>query len=94
MHAAWAKVMKPEWAAPLLRDVLGSFRTIDWRAEVLKAEVERIGERYGANKSKSQAPVRVAITGRAVGPPLYESLELLGRETVLARLELARDRSA
>ena len=90
--ASWAKAMKPEWAAPLLRDVLESYRTINWTAELLKAEVEGLGERYDASKSKAQAPVRVAITGRSVGPPLYESLELLGRETVLARLQAARDR--
>ena len=38
---------------------------------------------------KAQAPVRVATTGRAVGPPLFESLALLGRETTLARLDTA-----
>jgi glutamyl-tRNA synthetase len=31
-------------------------------------------------------PVRVAVTGRRVSPPLFESMELLGREQSLARL--------
>ncbi len=35
------------------------------------------------------APVRVAVTGRTVSPPLYESMELLGRQTSLARLRAA-----
>ena len=35
------------------------------------------------------APVRVAVTGRTVSPPLYESMELLGRDTSLARLRAA-----
>ena len=35
---------------------------------------------------KAFAPVRVAISGRTVSPPLYESMELLGRERSLARL--------
>ena len=35
------------------------------------------------------APVRVAVTGRRVSPPLYESIELLGRERTLARLAAA-----
>ncbi|MBM9468092.1 glutamate--tRNA ligase [Nakamurella leprariae] len=35
-------------------------------------------------------PVRVAVTGRTVSPPLYESMELLGRERSLARLRSAR----
>ena len=34
-------------------------------------------------------PVRVAVTGRRVSPPLFESLELLGRERSLARLRAA-----
>jgi glutamyl-tRNA synthetase len=33
--------------------------------------------------------VRVAVTGRRVSPPLFESLELLGREKSLARLDAA-----
>ena len=34
--------------------------------------------------------MRVAISGRTVSPPLYESIELLGRERTLARLAAAR----
>jgi glutamyl-tRNA synthetase len=34
-------------------------------------------------------PVRVAVTGRAVSPPLFESMSILGRDTVLRRLEYA-----
>jgi glutamyl-tRNA synthetase len=33
--------------------------------------------------------VRVAVTGRAVSPPLFESIELLGRDRTLARLRAA-----
>ena len=40
--------------------------------------------------SKAQGPVRVATTGRGVGPPLYESLAVLGRERALDRLRAAR----
>jgi glutamyl-tRNA synthetase len=35
-------------------------------------------------------PVRIAVTGSRISPPLFESLELLGRERSLARLEAAR----
>ena len=42
--------------------------------------------------SKAQAPVRVSVTGRMVGPPLYESLVVLGREATLDRLRKARER--
>lgn len=37
------------------------------------------------------APLRVAMTGRLISPPLFESMELLGKETSLARLARARD---
>ena len=39
-----------------------------------------------------QAPVRVAVTGRTVGPPLFESLEVLGRDETLRRIAAARAR--
>ena len=39
---------------------------------------------------KAFGPVRVGVTGAAVSPPLYESMELLGRDKTLARLALAR----
>jgi glutamyl-tRNA synthetase len=35
-------------------------------------------------------PVRVAVTGRRVSPPLFESMEILGREESLSRLSTAR----
>jgi hypothetical protein len=43
--------------------------------------------------SVAQAPVRVAITGRTIGLPLFESLELLGRERTLSRLTAALSRA-
>lgn len=43
---------------------------------------------------KAFGPVRVGVTGAAVSPPLYESMELLGREKSLSRLRQARELSA
>ncbi|WOC13503.1 glutamate--tRNA ligase [Gordonia sp. MP11Mi] len=40
---------------------------------------------------KAFGPIRVGVTGAAVSPPLFESMELLGREKSLARLRLARE---
>jgi glutamyl-tRNA synthetase len=89
--ASWAKAMKGP-APDVLDAVIEAYGECDWRAEELKALVEAAGERHGLNRSKSQAPVRVAVTGRTVGPPLYESIELLGRDDTLARLRAARRR--
>ena len=40
---------------------------------------------------KAFGPIRVAVTGAQVSPPLFESMELLGREKSLARLKAARE---
>ena len=91
---SWNAVVKDADTAKLMLDgVLKAFRDLElWDAETLKRTVDQIGEAHGLNAKKAQAPVRVAITGRRVGPPLYESLALLGRGRALARLQRALDR--
>jgi glutamyl-tRNA synthetase len=44
----------------------------------------------GLKPRNAFGPIRVAVTGRTVSPPLFESLELLGRDRTLARLQAAR----
>ena len=51
-------------------------------------------EGLGLKPRNAFGPVRVAITGRRVSPPLFESLELLGRERSLARLASASTSAA
>jgi glutamyl-tRNA synthetase len=58
----------------------------------LHQEVVEIGEALGLNLRKAQAPIRCAVTGTLVGPPLFESLEVLGREKSLRRLREALER--
>jgi glutamyl-tRNA synthetase len=43
-------------------------------------------EGLGLKPKNAFTPVRVAVTGRRISPPLFESIELLGRERTLARL--------
>lgn len=87
-EAAWAKTMTGD-AAALLSDVIVAFEGCDWTADALKAAVERVGAARDLRLGKAQAPVRVAITGRTVGLPLFESLQVLGRERSFARLRAA-----
>ena len=62
-------------------------------ADALKDATIAAGEDAGVPQlGKAQAPIRLAVTGRSVGPPLFESLELLGRDRTLARIEAARAR--
>lgn len=81
-------------ASDILDRARTAFAAADWSAATLHAELRAIGESFGLKLGKAQAPVRVAITGRSVGPPLFESLVLLGREATLARLDTALARLA
>nr|WSZ98695.1 glutamate--tRNA ligase [Streptomyces sp. NBC_00857] len=87
-EASWAKAMKPG-ADALLATARTKIAEADWDAESLKNAVLAAGEEHGLKLGKAQAPVRVAVTGRTVGLPLFESLELLGRERTLSRIDAA-----
>ena len=91
-EVSWAKATKDEWASAVLSETTVAYATAEWNHDSLKAVIEQVGEKHGLKLGKVQAPIRVAITGRTVGPPLFESLELLGRETTLARLAAATQR--
>ena len=86
---AWEKTMKGD-AAALLDGVIAQYETIEWNAEALQHVIQVVGEQHGIKAGKAQAPVRVAITGHTVGPPLFQALELFGRERTLDRLRRAR----
>ncbi|MFD5796768.1 glutamate--tRNA ligase [Streptomyces diastatochromogenes] len=88
-EASWTKAMK-EGSDALLRTAREKLESADWTsAEALKEAVLAAGEAHGLKLGKAQAPVRVAVTGRTVGLPLFESLEVLGKDATLARIDAA-----
>ena len=91
-EAAWAKSMKVG-AAEILDATATAFEALeDWSADPLKAALEEVGAARDLKLGKTQAPVRVAVTGRSIGLPLFESIEVLGRERTLRRLHDAQSR--
>ena len=76
-------------AEGLIDGAVAAYGDVDWNAEALHAATLEVAESNGLKLGKAQAPIRVAVTGRTVGPPLFESLELLGREETLRRLKAA-----
>ena len=75
-------------AAPVLGasiDALGALPTWD-TASIEQALRSALVDGLGIKPKHAFGPVRVAVTGRRVSPPLFESLELLGRERSLGRL--------
>ncbi|MFM9038021.1 MAG: glutamate--tRNA ligase [Actinomycetota bacterium] len=93
-EAAWNKTFANDEATAMLSDAISVYDAIaEWKAEPLKVALENAGTARGLKLGKAQAPVRVAVTGRTVGPPLFEALELLGRERTLARMRAAAERA-
>jgi glutamyl-tRNA synthetase len=94
-EAAWDKaVTRASGARDILTAVAGGLADCPWDAASIRGVIESAAEANGLKLAKAQAPVRVAITGRTVGPPLFESIEVLGRERAVARLETALGRLA
>lgn len=92
-ETSWEKVMTTEVAGPLLDEAIRRYTDLgDWQADELKVVLEEVMEPFGLKLGKAQAPVRVAVTGRTVGPPLFESLEVLGKDETLSRMHTARGR--
>jgi glutamyl-tRNA synthetase len=60
-----------------------------WEAAAIHAAVAGVAEAEGLKLGKIAQPVRVAVAGRAVSPPIDVTLTLLGREKTLARLDAA-----
>lgn len=84
------KAMKAELVPQILDGVIERFQDCTWSAEILSKAVREVGDALGA---KSQVPVRIAVTGRRTGLPLFEPMVHLSRERVLKRLRKARSAS-
>ena len=64
----------------------------DWKTEPIEAALQRaLIDGLELKPRKAYGPLRVAVSGQAVSPPLFESMELLGKESTLIRLRAARE---
>jgi len=90
----WQKSMVDGRMVPEVLDAaIAGLGELEWTAEHIGELVLGLAEEFeGVNKKRAQMPVRVAITGSGVGPPLWESMVELGREESLRRLNAARAR--
>ncbi len=66
--------------APLLQG------SADWRAATLETTVRAAAERTGQKLGALAQPLRAALTGATMSPPVFEVMEVLGRAETLARL--------
>jgi glutamyl-tRNA synthetase len=69
------------------RDALAELEP--FTAQAIEAALRAVVERLGLKPRQGFQPIRVAVTGSTISPGLFESIELLGRETTLRRLSVA-----
>ncbi len=79
---------------PVAKDVLESLRSAlaeveDWNADSAQAAVEAVATRLDLPLGKAAQPLRVALTGQAASPGIGVTLELVGRERSLHRIDRA-----
>jgi glutamyl-tRNA synthetase len=93
--AAGAKNLGPD-ATPVLQAAIAALEPLSaWSTAAIEESLKTaLVDELGLKPRKAFAPVRVAVTGSHISPPLYESLELLGREVTLQRLRSAQEWSA
>src|SRR3954447_11049146 len=98
-ESAWAKATKDSRADAMLEGVARELAEAEWDPDSVEQAVRRAGIAAGfvndaaeGQLSKAQAPLRVAVTGKRVGLPLWQSLVALGRDRTLERVAAARDR--
>ncbi|MGY1602972.1 glutamate--tRNA ligase [Geodermatophilus sp. SYSU D00815] len=90
--AAAGKQLAGDGAAEVLDAASAALSGLaDWSTAAIEEALKAaLVDGLGRKPRQAFGPVRVAVSGRTVSPPLYESIELLGRERTLARLERAR----
>ncbi len=89
-EASWEKVMtKPE--VPGVLTAAGRALAVleEWDTPSIEAALRAMLEAEELSARKGLQPLRVAVSGSSVSPPLFESMEALGRERTLRRLEAA-----
>jgi glutamyl-tRNA synthetase len=65
----------------------------EWRADTLEQLVRGAAERQGAKLGSLAQPLRAALSGATVSPPVFEVMEVLGRDETLARIGDALSRA-
>jgi glutamyl-tRNA synthetase len=88
----WSVLEANASAPALLQAALDAYGDATWTAGALHEVTSGLAEKEGLKLAKAQAPIRIAVTGRRVGPPLFESMEVLGREPVLERVHAVAER--
>lgn len=83
------KNLKKDGVKVALADLLGRIRGSDFSDEAVKAAIGSTEKAFGIQEGKLNQPLRVAITGTSIGAGIHETAVILGKDTVIKRLEYA-----
>ena len=86
----WAALESLEASLKMLRDLPES----QWTTSNLETALRELAAERGEKPGALFTPIRVAATGKRIAPPLFETLETLGRDLTLERLNAAAERLA
>jgi glutamyl-tRNA synthetase len=93
--AAWETVMAAPGVGPALEAAVAALDALEvWDKGAIEGALRGVLEARGLSARKGLQPIRVAVTGSTVSPPLFESLVALGKERSLGRLRTAAGRLA
>lgn len=89
------KVGNGEWEKEVAKKIIDKFIALlsedsNWKAAIFEKEGRDLAEKLGLKVGEVFMILRVALAGKKVTPPLFESLEILGKKTVLERLEKSK----
>jgi glutamyl-tRNA synthetase len=84
------KKANPEIVSGQLEKLGAALEKIDWTLENLEQTIRDLQSENDYKKSQYFMMIRVAVTGKKATPPLFETIEILGRETTLARIAKAK----
>jgi glutamyl-tRNA synthetase len=86
---AVAKVLAKPPAADAIEAATRALAEVEWEVEPIEQALRGLADELGTGFGKVAQPIRVAVTGSTVSPPLFESIALLGREVTMERLAVA-----
>lgn len=88
---SWDKVMTKDGVVEVLEEGRSAIAGLEtWDTRSVESALRAIPEKLGIGAGKTFQPMRVAVTGSSVSPPLFESISALGRERTLERIDRAR----
>ena len=70
----------------ILKELTPHLQNASWTREALEAVVAQVAEAHGVGLGKLAAPLRAALSGRAVSPSVFDMMLVIGRDDTLARL--------